>query len=212
MNPTTSLGPRLNAVFDLVVEVQQSNPYPIIWDCCCDHGYLGMKIINENLSEKLVFVDQVSHIIEQLKTRLVNYSSSQYELVTADAGELRFNSQQRHLVIIAGVGGECTVDIISAIKGSHPKVKIDYIFCPSTSQKALREYLIAHKFGMVHESIASENKRYYEILFVKSGAAAAELPRVSKINKMWDESDSGHQQYLSKLARHEHQKSLGAKL
>jgi tRNA (adenine22-N1)-methyltransferase len=212
MNPSTSLGSRLNAVFDLVAEVQQSNPYPIIWDCCCDHGYLGMKILNENLSEKLVFVDQVSHIIEQLKTRLVSYSSSQYELVTADAGELSFNLQQRHLVIIAGVGGECTVDIISAIKGNHPDVQIDYIFCPSTSQKALREYLIAHKFGMEYENIACENQRYYEILFVKGGVAAGELPDVSRINKMWDENDPGHQQHLSKLARHEHQKSLGAKL
>lgn len=212
MNLSPGLGARLKAILNLVAAEQQKNPYTTIWDCCCDHGYLGLKFLSENLCEKIVFVDQVPHIIEQLKTRLDGFNSDQYKLLTADAGDLRFNRQERHLVIIAGVGGECTVDIISAIEGNNPDVNIDYIFCPSTSQKELRKYLIVQNFGMAFENIVCENKRYYEMLYVKSRATADDLPCVSETCTAWDESDVDHQHYLSKLALHEHKKSSGGKL
>lgn len=212
MNSSPGLGARLKAIFNLVAAEQQKNPYTKIWDCCCDHGYLGLKLLSENLCKKIVFVDQIPHIIEQLETRLDGFNREQYELIAGDAGDLRFNRQERHLVIIAGVGGECTVDIISAIEGNNPDVKIDYIFCPSTSQKELRKYLISQNFGMAFENIVCENKRYYEMLYVKRRATGDDLPYVSETCTAWDESDADHQRYLSKLALHEHKKCSGGKL
>ncbi len=212
MSSFSGLGVRLQAIFSLVVEQQKKDPYTTIWDCCCDHGYLGLKFLSENLCEKVIFVDQVPHIIEQLKPRLDGFNSDQYELIAADASELSFSRQKRHLLIIAGVGGECTVDIISAIEGNNPGVHIDYIFCPSTSQKELRKYLMAKNFGVAFESIVCENKRYYEMLYVKNRAAADELPCVSETCTAWDENDAGHQQYLSKLALHERKKNSAGKL
>jgi len=198
MNPSSSLGPRLNALLELVAQVQQQNPYPCIWDCCCDHGYLGIKILSENLCEKLVFVDQVPHIIEQLTSKLAPFCTGKHELIAADAGELCFDSQQRHLVILAGVGGERTVQIMSAIERNHPDAKIDYIVCPSTSQNALREYLIAQDFGLAFESIVCENKRCYEILFIQGKSVATKLPRVSLSCNIWNMDNPEHQHHLSK--------------
>lgn len=203
------LGSRLKAIYELVAQVQQQTAYSRIWDCCCDHGYLGIKILSDNLCEKLVFVDQVPHIMEKLSLKLALVCSAKYELITADAGELCFDPNQRHLVILSGVGGECMVDILSAIARGQADAEIDYILCPSASQKALREYLVEQGFGLVFESIACEKKRYYEILFVRSKAAASGLPRVSINNSMWQSDNSEHQRYLSKLARHEMQKRLG---
>lgn len=199
MNPSSSLGPRLNAIHELVAGIQQKNSYPCIWDCCCDHGYLGIKILSENLCEKLLFVDQLPHIINELAERLAPYSNGKYELIAADAGELSFATQQRHLVILAGVGGECTVEIISAIESKHPDVQIDYIFCPSTSQNALREYLAENNFGLLFESIVCEKKRCYEIIFVQGKAMKNELPRVLASCNLWEEDNPVHQRYLSKI-------------
>lgn len=212
MNISFNLGTRLKAIVNLVAAEQQKDPYTTIWDCCCDHGYLGLKLLNENLCEKIVFVDQVPHIIEQLKTKLNGFNSEQYELIVADAGDLHFNGQERHLVIIAGVGGECTVDIISEIEVNNPDIQIDYIFCPSTSQKELRKYLISQNYGMAFEKIVCENKRYYEMLYIKSRVIADTLPSVSETCTAWDENNTDHQRYLSKLALHEHKKSTGGKL
>jgi len=197
MNPSSRFGPRLNAIYDIIA--QQQNPYICIWDCCCDHGYLGIKILHDNLCEKLIFVDQLAHIMQQLSAKLASFGSAQYELITADAGELTFDLQQRHLVILAGVGGETTVEIVSSIRSNHPDVQIDYIFCPSSRQNALREYLVAEKLGLISENLVCENRRYYEILYVQGKKLSGEVPGVPLHCNMWDEANPDHQRYLNKI-------------
>ena len=159
MNPLPRLSPRLNAIYELIEELQYQYPYPCVWDCCCDHGHLGIKILVNGLSDKIIFVDQLMHLIEQLSVRLGTFDESRHELITADAGELNFNDELRHLVILAGVGGETSVEIVKAIEDRHPAVQIDYIFCPSTSQKALREYLTNNNFQQAFEDLVLDNKR-----------------------------------------------------
>jgi len=213
MNPSSRLGPRLNSILELVTLLQQQTPYPYIWDCGCDHGYLGIKILAENLCEKLVFVDQQAHIIEQLSNKLAPFSTGKHELIAADAGELCFDSQHRHLVILAGVGGENMVRIISAMEHKHPDVQIDYIFCPSSNQNALRKYLAAENFGLVFESLTCENRRCYEILFCQGKTATGDLPRVSLSCEMWEADNPDHQHYLNKINAPRHsKKSMSKKL
>jgi len=199
MNPSASIGSRLNAILELVTQVQQKEPYPCIWDCCCDHGYLGIKILSHNLCEKLVFVDQLPHIIEHLTAKIAPYSTGKHELITADAGDLVFDSQNRHLVILAGVGGECIIEIIREIESNHPDVQIDYIFCPSSRHNILREYLSSQSMGLLFESIVCEKKRCYEIIYVQGKAATSSLPAVSLTCDLWDMDNEDHRQYLNKI-------------
>ncbi|MDH5426075.1 MAG: tRNA (adenine(22)-N(1))-methyltransferase TrmK [Gammaproteobacteria bacterium] len=208
MIPSYRLGSRLRAVYEVVLKAQNQTAYSRIWDCCCDHGYLGLKILQNNLCEKLIFVDQVPHIIQNLSLKLGSFCSDQYELFTVDAGELSFESHQRHLVILSGVGGECMVDIIRAIAGRQGDASIDYIFCPSASTNALRKYLNSQNFTLLSETIACEKKRYYEILLVRTKESAGELPDVSLTNTMWQADNTGHQQHLAKLSCHEGKKLL----
>ncbi|PCJ46673.1 MAG: hypothetical protein COA99_02375, partial [Moraxellaceae bacterium] len=55
-----------------------------------DHGYLGMGIVPAALCEKLIFVDQVPHIAQQLERQLLEqpllYPAHRYEVLTSDAG------------------------------------------------------------------------------------------------------------------------------
>lgn len=199
MNPSASIGLRLNAIFELVTEVQQKEPYQYIWDCCCDHGYLGIKILRHDLCEKLVFVDQLPHIIEQLTNRLAPFSTGKHELITADAGDLVFDSKNRHLVILAGVGGECIIEIIREIESNHPDAQIDYIFCPSSRHNLLREYLSSQALGLLFERIVCEKRRCYEIIYVQGKAEPGLLPTVSLTCDLWDMNNIDHQQYLKKI-------------
>ncbi|MCW8933979.1 MAG: tRNA (adenine(22)-N(1))-methyltransferase TrmK [Gammaproteobacteria bacterium] len=199
MNPSASIGPRLNAILELVTEAQQKEAYPCIWDCCCDHGYLGIKILSYNLCEKLVFVDQLPHIIEQLAAKIAPFGTGKHELITADAGDLVFDSQNRHLVILAGVGGECLIEIISKIESKHPDVQIDYIFCPSSRHKLLREYLSSLSMGLLSEQLVCDKKRCYEIIYVQGKTQTGLLPAVSLNCGLWDMDNVDHQQYLKKI-------------
>ncbi|MDH5485444.1 MAG: tRNA (adenine(22)-N(1))-methyltransferase TrmK, partial [Gammaproteobacteria bacterium] len=111
-------------------------------------------------------------IIEQLAAKLAPFSTGKHALVTADVGEIYFDAGQRHLVILAGVGGERTVHIVSAIRRNNPHVVIDYIFCPSTSQHALRDYLAVQGLAITSDTVACEKRRHYEIMYVAASAAS----------------------------------------
>jgi len=199
MNPSASLGLRLNTILELIADIQQKAPYPYIWDCCCDHGYLGIKILSHDLCDKLIFVDQLPHIIDQLTLKIAPYNTGKHELIAADAGDLVFDSHYRHLVILAGVGGECIIDIINKIESSHSDVQIDYIFCPSSRHNILREHLSSQPMGLLYESIVCEKKRCYEIIYVQGKAETGLLPPVSLVSELWDMNNTQHQYYLKKI-------------
>jgi len=199
MNSSSKLSPRLNSIYELIVQAQQENPYPCIWDCCCDHGYLGIKILANKLCEKLIFVDQLPHLIEQLNIKLAPFDTGNHQLIAADAGELNFRSGQRHLVILAGVGGDSSIDIIQAIEKNNPTTIIDYIFCPSSGKQTLRKYLASNEFCLVDEKLVRDNKRYYEILLVKKSSDYNECSRVSLNCDLWNKDNPDHQRYLKKI-------------
>ncbi len=199
MPPLPQLTPRLNAIFKIVKKTQKNQTYSVIWDCCCDHGYLGIKVLRENLCEKIIFVDKLPHIIENLSLTLAPFNSGKHELKAMDAGDLEFDPQCKHLVILAGVGGETSVEIVESIEKNYSHVHIDYLFCPSARQKELREYLTDQQFGLLSEHLVGEKKRYYEILFVRQPARACELAAVPLSCNLWDDENVDQQRFLKKM-------------
>ncbi len=101
--------------------------------------------------------------------------------------------QGKHLVIIAGVGGNLMMQFISAINQQHKNLGIDFLLCPVHQQFALREKLIALDFGLRDEALIEENRRFYEILLVsslheKSGEKTGEVldEKITKISAIGD--------------------------
>jgi len=210
---TNSLGSRLDAIFELV-EAAQKNPLQRcdnVWDCCCDHGYLGVKLLATKFCPMVYFVDQKPHIIDELQGKLNQLHeddiAGRYQTLAADAGALQFSVGQRHLVILAGVGGEHLIDILSAIHQQPACGEIDYILCPTTAQFDLREYLVAENFELLHEQLVSEKGRDYEVIFtsrmIQSGQG------LSLTGNMWDLQNPNHQRYHHKLVQHYERQALG---
>ncbi len=171
MNPKARLGPRLNAIYELVKHLQQDNTFSTIWDCGCDHGYLGTKILNDKLCNKLIMLDQLPHIIQQLGKRLQPHVSDEvadrFELLVADVSQLAFSTNEKHLIILAGIGGDNLLQITQAIELKNANCEIDYIFCPSSKPATLRSYLQASEFSLLAEISIEEKNRLYEILHVQ---------------------------------------------
>ena len=206
MSSPTNLGPRLQALFDLVVHAQADSTYERIWDCCCDHGFLGIRIVAEQLCDELIFVDQIDKIMQQLQERLDFLSLRNYCTLTADVNQLQFSSKQRHLVILAGVGGENIVTMMRTIARNNPDSQIDYLLCPATTQFNLRHYLASQHFSLEHEAFICEKNRHYEIIYVTACADAARV-KVSLTGAMWQADNRDHHNYLNKLKRHYQHKS-----
>lgn len=221
LSPVQPLGPRLQTIFDIVAQAQQEGRYNCVWDCCCDHGYLGISILNEALCEKLYFVDQVPHIIKRLVPKLEEYPAEKFDLFSADAGALKFNPAQRHLVILAGISGKTIINVVQAIKKSHPNGRIDFILCPTNAIYNVREFLHLSQaeLSLTDELFVTEKKRHYEVIYVSAvqesclqdNSLQKSLlePGVSLTGNLWDGENKVHQHYLKNLIKHYQRESQG---
>lgn len=164
------LSKRLTQIESMVTE-----PYQHIWDCCCDHGLLGAALLSRSAAPYIHFVDRVPELMHTLESRLNQFHpknavpKSQWQLHCIDVSALplqEFNG--KHLIIIAGVGGDLMGEFINAIYEKNPGLTIDFLLCPIHHQFTLRQQLIQHDFSLKTESLLIDNQRFYEILLVST--------------------------------------------
>ena len=92
-----------------------------------------------------------------------------------------------HLIVIAGVGGELLIELVSGLLKANPTQKMEFLLCPVLHNYKVRAALIDMKFGLINEHLIGENNRFYEILHVSTGA---EQPISLTGSVMWDLSQS----------------------
>jgi tRNA (adenine22-N1)-methyltransferase len=189
-------------------------PYPTVWDCCCDHGLLGFKILADGMVKNVNFVDCVPEIIERLNKKLTMYSSqlpanTQWQSLCVDVvnlpldidliSSLKSNTRiPRHLIILSGVGGELMIDMIDKLTSQYDGYNIDYLLCPVHHTYKLRKKLISLNFKLKQEQIVVENNRGYELLLVNQ--QEGELLTLTG-ERQWKTKKS-HHQYLLNLISH----------
>lgn len=150
--------------------------YVHVWDCCCDHGLLGAEILNQKLATTTHFVDIVPELMQQVEHKLkLFYPLTAYATDTRphwqvhclDVAQLPLHDYQgRQLVIIAGVGGDLMLQMIQKLMNAHPSLSLDFLLCPVHHVAKLRAMLNANHCQLIDEQLVSENRRYYELLYV----------------------------------------------
>lgn len=196
------LSKRLELIYQHV-----NDSYDHIWDCCCDHGLLGAKLLSRSTSAQVHFVDVVPTILDKLTQQLLHFFPHSNEhpkwfVHCLDVALLPLNHylNQKHLIIITGVGGELTAKLVEKITAANPASEIEFILCPVHHTYHLRKQLIALKLTLIDEQIITENKRFYELIHV-SKRAFKPLCVTGSIN-MWQTTNHTHHVYLKKLILH----------
>ena len=108
-----------------------SKPYRSIWDCCCDHGQLGLALLQRHAAEQIHFVDIVEPLISQIEAKLIRFYSSEvfedrWQTHCLDVAGLKIehktqtsehgsSHKQTDLIIIAGVGADQTIEFVKKI-------------------------------------------------------------------------------------------------
>lgn len=167
----TKLSKRLSRINDLV-----ENGYTHIWDCCCDHGFLGAALVERNASPNIHLVDIVPALVESVNEKLSSAypNKSNWKTYCLDASELPIEQHTgKHLVIIAGVGGDLTQQIVCNLNEANPDADIDFLLCPIRQQYELRAMLQSLGFGLKRECLVEENRLIYEILLITSPGSSA---------------------------------------
>ena len=195
-------GSRLSLLENMLVE-----PYRMVWDCCCDHGLLGMSLLKRSRASEVIFVDVLEEQMKKLEATLrQNYPVDEYRwhVRCADVKNIVVPNRDSQLFIIAGVGARQTVEFINSLSLSAPHVSFDLLICSVHGNYAVRNALINNGYKLRGEQIIFENNRFYEGIYVSKGASE-EIANTG--SAMWDWSNSNHQQYWRRIVGHYRQKA-----
>ena len=208
------LGKRLRQLDGMITD-----GYDHIWDCCCDHGFLGAALYNRGAAQNIHFVDIVPELIQELRTKLHRYTqpnnplNSQWHTHCLDVAKLPLTHfTGKHLLVIAGVGGDLSAELVESICAAHPHLELEFLLCPVRQQFLLRQQLIELECTLLEEVLISENQRYYEVLHVQkptlSGLSSKgqEQPVHMVGEALWHATTQEHanhlQTYLANTLRH----------
>lgn len=179
-----------------------SDHYDHIWDCCCDHGQLGVALLSSQPKSVIHFVDVVDELMVDLENQLQKHAStiqSQWQVHCMDVANLPLAEGKKNLIIIAGVGGDLLIELVRSIQSNNQEVKLEFILCPVLHNHMVRIELIAMGFGLISETLVKENKRFYEVIHVSNQTPKPITPVGCE---MWNLSDFDHQEYLKKTISH----------
>lgn len=225
------LGERLLKLSELV-----TTHYDHIWDCCCDHGLLGATLLNEHSESLIHFVDIVPELMSELDLKFKQfYPQAKWQNHCIDVNELPLSEynqplnnsvqqkqQTKHLVIIAGVGGNLTSEFVTNICNKHPDLAIDFLLCPVHHQYMLREQLISLNIKLKQEVLVEENNRFYELLLVTTNVVSDSKIDANTLRNLTDvgqaiwqtanqEQRTTANKYLAKTLQHYKRMQLGGR-
>ncbi len=148
------LGARLLTVADAVPECGS------MVDCGCDHGYVSIYTMQSGKVKRITASDINRGPLENAKGEIASAGLSdkiETRLTDGLCGIARHDC-----VVIAGMGGETIVDIIS--KAPWTKDGVALILQPMTKPEILREYLYREGFSIYREQIVREGGHMYAVI------------------------------------------------
>lgn len=177
--------------------------YDAFWDCCCDHGLLGMGLLEQYPQKTVHFVDQVSAITAKLAGTLAQLNAQHYQVHTLNAGFIDLPPAQHPLIILAGIGGETAIELINSIESRHPSGQRHYLISPNYQLYDLRTFLRQRGFSLIRESLVTENGRHNEILLISNSGGHK---TISPCGEFWQKDSVQQRDYCQRLIRHYAQK------
>ena len=194
------LSKRLNVINSLITQ-----PLDIIWDCCCDHGFLGMALLERGIAKQINFVDIIPQLMEALEQSLQQFEQGKslpsWQVRCEDVAQIKLPTDAKQVIVIAGVGGDLCLKLIEQIIANNPHSlkQLSFIICPIMHLYKVRAGLKDCNLQLDSEQIIVENKRFYEVLQVSFNATGT----ITKTGAhMWDKHNPQHHQYQQQLLDH----------
>ena len=149
----------------------------ILWDICCDHGYIGRKALMDAKFQfdQVCFVDQIPVIMQKLENHChqeSHYYRSDYSILCQDARCFDFQTSSnspRQCFLIAGVGSHTIKAILKSIHQEYVESELEgfkLILGPQKHNDSLRQELHQLGWKSIKETIVFENGHFRELWLV----------------------------------------------
>lgn len=129
------------------------------YDLCCDHGMIGLWILESQKSSSLTLVDCVHEIVKQLDEKIARFGSHlPIKTQAQDASKINIPEQQAN-VVIAGVGGRKIIRILSAIYQNDFRDH-NLILNPAAPSPELESFLKERGLDFCQREITENNQTH----------------------------------------------------
>ena len=155
------LSKRLKAVADMVTEGN------IAADIGTDHGYVPIYLIKNNISKKAYALDINEGPLKMAAKNIrLEGLSDKITTVLSDGME-QMKDNMAESVIIAGMGGDLIVDILS--RGSRIKGIKELVLSPHKRIDLVRKFLSQNCLEIIKEDMVMDGGKYYTIIKAVKG-------------------------------------------
>lgn len=138
-------------------------------DIGCDHAYIPIRLIQDGISERVIASDVREGPCLAARRHIEKYSLTDKIEVRMGSGLSTLSPGEADEIIIAGMGGDLIAEIIEADKIIASGAK-RLILQPMNAQDRLRHYLFENGFNIIHEDLAAEGFKIYNIITAAEGS------------------------------------------
>ena len=151
------LSERLSAVSKLIT------PTLKVADVGCDHGYLSIYLLQNNITDKVIASDVRKGPLSKASENVKLYGlNDKIELRLSD-GLTNYKTGEVESVVMSGMGGNLMIKILEESKEIIESVK-ELILQPQSEIAGLRHYLSDNGLMIISESIVYEDFKYYPMM------------------------------------------------
>ena len=151
-------------------------------DIGCDHGYLGIWLLDEEIAQFVAACDLRPLPLEKAKENAALFGTSDRMTFAVADGLTAVDPQSVDTIVCAGMGGDCIAHILECA----PWVKDpDYtlILQPQTSGNDLRRYLGENGFSIEREELVQDGGFLYFTMVVRYGGGRPLSPGEQYLSK-----------------------------
>lgn len=150
------LSKRLKAVADMVTKGN------IIVDIGTDHGYVPIYLVKNNICKKAYALDINEGPLKMADKNIRMEGLSEKITTVLSDGLDEMTDNMAETVIIAGMGGDLIVDILS--RGRKIKGIKELVLSPHKRVDLVRKYLIENCWKIIKEDMVIDGGKYYTII------------------------------------------------
>lgn len=168
-----------------------------IADIGTDHGYVPIYLVKKNLVKNAFALDVRKGPLERAEVHIREEGLEDRIQTRLSDGMEKLQPGEADAIIIAGMGGELIVKILSEGRRLFPSIR-ELILSPQSELEKVRQYLQKNDFSIIKETMVLEDGKYYTIMKAVRGSMKEQSPIELKYGRyLLDEKNPVLIQYLN---------------
>lgn len=140
-------------------------PGGVLADVGTDHGYVPISLVQRKKIQKAIAMDVNKGPLQHAKEHIGEYQLEEYIETRLSDGVQKLEVGEADSILIAGMGGELVIHIISEGMEVCRSVK-ELILQPQSELGKVRKFLRENNFEIIDEDMVIEEGKYYPMMKV----------------------------------------------